>query len=814
MMKISTILDKIDNGSIALPVFQRGYVWSRKQVSELFASLYRGHPIGSLLIWETSSPEAEIRGDLAAPSTPLQLLLDGQQRMTSLYGVMRGKEPAFFDGNANAFRELRFNMEKESFEFYQPVKMRDDPLWIDVSELYQNGTQGVQTILSNLSNGGQDSTQFMGRLLDLLAVSDRELHIELVTGEDKTVETVVDIFNQVNSGGTKLTSGDLALAKICASWPKVRKNMKSLLEKWSESGYDFDLDWLLRVVNAIVTGEARFIHLRDIPYTTIKDGLDKAEKHVNKALNMISDRTGLDHTRVLFAKPAIPVIAALLESHDGDLSPEQRDRLLYWYVHAGMWGRYSSSAESTLNRDLGIIQSLEHSSDPIDNLIEELRLSRGGLHVEAQHFHGWGQGSRFYSVLYLITRIGQARDFNSGLPLRRHQLGRMSQLELHHIFPKSQLYQANYNKQEVNALANFCFLTRETNISISNRLPSEYLAEIENSHPGILESQWIPSNPSLWEIDEYTVFLEARKELLANATNEILNSFLTDHPDMPSETDDDKIATSSPPAPPVPPRPSSIKDDEEEALLIEINEWVKNQGLQPGIMGYELVHPIDGAQLAIFDLAWPEGLQLELSESVALLIEEGIDVLIVAGSYGYRFFTNISDFKQYVNEEILLSNSETSLQEIVARGESETVEFKSTLRANLHTGDPDKKIENAVLKTLAGFLNSEGGTLLIGIADDGLSIGIQSDNFPSEDKMNLHLVNLVKSRMVAHAMTKIHINFENYHGNRIMKVECDPSHTPVYVKEGNEERFYVRMGASTDHLPPSQIPDYIKTRFE
>ena len=811
MAKISTILDEIDNGSIALPVFQRGYVWSRKQVSELFASLYRGHPIGSLLIWKTSSPEAEIRGDLAAPSTPLQLLLDGQQRMTSLYGVMRGKEPAFFDGNANAFRGLRFNMEEESFEFYQSVRMRDDPLWIDVSELYKNSTDGVAMMASNLGDGGQEFTKYMGRLLRLLAVLDKELHIELVTGEDKTVETVVDIFNQVNSGGTKLTSGDLALAKICAGWPQARENMKSLLEKWSESGYDFDLDWLLRVANAIITGEARFIHLRDVPYTAIRDGLDKAEKHVNKTLKMISDRTGLDHTRVLFAKPAIAVIAALLESHDGDLSPEQRDRLLYWYVHAGMWGRYSSSAESTLNRDLGIIQSLEHSSDPIDNLIEELRLSRGGLDVEAQHFHGWGQGSRFYSVLYLITRIGQARDFNSGLPLRRYQLGRMSQLELHHIFPKSQLYHANYNKQEVNALANFCFLTREANISISNRLPADYLEEIEDRHPGILESQWIPPDPSLWEIDNYTVFLEARKKLLANATNEILNSFLTDHPEMPYETDDDKIVTSSPPAPP---RPASIKDDEEEALLIEINKWVKNQGLQPGIMGYELVHPVDGEQLAIFDLAWPEGVQLELSESVALLIDEGIDVLIVAGSYGYRFFTNISDFKQYVNEEILLFNSETGLQEIIARGESETVEFKSTLRTNLRTGNTDKKIENAVLKTIAGFLNTGGGTLLIGITDDGSSIGIKSDSFSSEDKMNLHLVNLVKNRIVAHAMTKIHINFEDYHGNRIMKVECDPSRTPVYVKEGNEERFYVRMGASTDHLPPSQIPDYIKTRFE
>ena len=182
------------------------------------------------------------------------------------------------------------------------------------------------------------------------------------------------------------------------------------------------------------------------------------------------------------------------------------------------------------------------------------------------------------------------------------------------------------------------------------------------------------------------------------------------------------------------------------------------------------------------------------------------NILIITGTYEYKFFDNISDARQYF--------SETSIQAIVKQGESETVEFKSTLRVDLETKNKDKKIESAVIKTLAGLLNTEGGTLLIGIGDDGSSIGIQLDNFKSEDKMSLHLVNLVKSRIAAHAMTNIHMHFEDYLGNRIMRVECDPSNEPVYVKEGNEERFYVRMGASTDHLPPSQIPDYTRERFD
>ena len=102
-MKISTILDHIDSGHVALPVFQRGYVWNRDQVRGLMHSLYRGHPVGSLLVWVTESADAEHRGDHDLPPGVVKLLLDGQQRITTLYGLARGKPPKFFDGNKDAF---------------------------------------------------------------------------------------------------------------------------------------------------------------------------------------------------------------------------------------------------------------------------------------------------------------------------------------------------------------------------------------------------------------------------------------------------------------------------------------------------------------------------------------------------------------------------------------------------------------------------------------------------------------------------------------------------------------------------------------
>ena len=142
-MKILTILDHIDSGHMALPEFQRGYVWNRDQVRGLFDSLYRRHPVGGLLVWATEAKTAAHRGDGPLAAGIVKLLLDGQQRMTSLYGVVRGEAPKFFDGNAQAFSGLRFHLGTETFAFYQPVKMQDDPLWIDVTGLMKTGNAGL-----------------------------------------------------------------------------------------------------------------------------------------------------------------------------------------------------------------------------------------------------------------------------------------------------------------------------------------------------------------------------------------------------------------------------------------------------------------------------------------------------------------------------------------------------------------------------------------------------------------------------------------------------------------------------------------------
>jgi hypothetical protein len=153
-----------------------------------------------------------------------------------------------------------------------------------------------------------------------------------------------------------------------------------------------------------------------------------------------------------------------------------------------------------------------------------------------------------------------------------------------------------------------------------------------------------------------------------------------------------------------------------------------------------------------------------------------------------------------------------SLRKIIEGGESDKVEFKSTLRINLHTGSKDSKIELAVIRTIAAFLNSNGGILAIGFADDRTPLGIAADRFENEDKMNLHLVKLIKDCIGPPMMRFIHASFEDFDSHRVMVIKCSRTKTPAFVKDGNIEHFYIRTGPSTTELTTSQTHEYIKQR--
>ena len=630
-MDINTILCQIDLGSYAMPVFQRGYVWNRDQVRKLMNSLYRGYPIGQLLVWNTATDADLSRGD--GPLTPgnVNLILDGQQRITTLYGVIRGVPPKFFDGSAYSFTNLYFNVEEEVFEFYLAAKMKNERAWISVTDLMK---QGAAVFAQNKMKENPADFQFwldhMEPLIKLDNIQKLDIHIQTVSGEDKTIDVVVEIFNNVNSGGTKLSKGDLALAKICGEWSEARETMKAILGKFRNAGYDFTMDWLLRCMTVYLSGQPYFNVLGQTPIEQIKKALPATEKMIGTCLDHIGTRLGLDHSRVLCGVFGIVTMIGYIRNAGGKLTDcKEWDKLLYWYVHAFLWGRYAGSTESNLAQDLNAI----NRGDGIDGLLKLLKQSRGDLNIRPEDFWGWSTGARFYPLLYLLTRTNHCRDWGSNLELSCNLLGRNSTLEVHHIFPKDILYKAGKTKSIVNALANYSFLTKDTNLEISNRKPEEYLPEYIAKSPGAVETHWIPMDPALWKIEQYEVFLEQRRILLADAANTLLNSLY--HGEI-AETSITEFATKE--------YHSNFTEAEE---IEEFSAWMESVGLNAGTVNHELLDE-NGNVAAIIDLAWPQGIQNGLSEPIALLLNETADTQALVSKYGYRYYTSTEELKSYI----------------------------------------------------------------------------------------------------------------------------------------------------------------------
>ncbi|MFZ2528189.1 MAG: DUF262 domain-containing protein [Rhodococcus sp. (in: high G+C Gram-positive bacteria)] len=627
MPKLSTLLDEIDSGTVLLPEFQRGYVWNRDQVRGLMRSLYREYPVGGLLMWETSTSDVAVRGQITTGGVR-QLLLDGQQRVTSLYGVVRGTPPPFFEGAESAFTGVYFNVESEVFEFYRPTIMADDPCWISVTKLFQSSAASFYPTFAD----HPDAATYLDRLNTLAQIKDRSFNVEKITGSDKSVDEVVEIFNRVNSGGTKLSKGDLALASLCAQWPAARQEMRDHLAVWEKAGFEFSLEWLLRNATAVARGRALFTALSTVPADEFERSLTASVAHVGTFLDAVAGRLGLDHDRVLMGRAAIPVVSRLLALNGGKFTnAAHRDKVLYWYVHSALWGRFGGSMETYLQQDYDTARDTG-----VDGLIATLERVRGGrLEVLPHDFDGSTRGSRFYPLLYLLTRVKGARDFGSGLELRAELLGKLTSLQVHHIFPKAYL-RDHYDRNQVNAIANFCFLTQATNLEIGKRAPEEYFAEVEAKHPGVLASQWIPTDPALWTVDRYPDFLAARRELLADAAQSFLDALRSGS--QSSEVSLQPLAI------------SDIEPDDPRTLQVQamIGE-LRQLGFAEPITDTEITDPRSGRFLAMAEAYWPDGLQHGVGEPVILELDPDEADLPRLQELGYKVITSVDALLGFVN---------------------------------------------------------------------------------------------------------------------------------------------------------------------
>lgn len=175
----------------------------------------------------------------------------------------------------------------------------------------------------------------------------------------------------------------------------------------------------------------------------------------------------------------------------------------------------------------------------------------------------------------------------------------------------------------------------------------------------------------------------------------------------------------------------------------------------------------------------------------------------------------VNKFKRTNPKLFAKMDSPEEILNLIKKGENERTEFKSTLRVNLHTNELDRRLEFSVLKTITAFLNSNGGTLLIGVSNKGQIIGIERDRFEDNDKFNLHLMNLIKGKIGKKYLSFISFEESTIEGKTILRIDCKKSDNQVFLRPTpQDEEFYIRAGPSTIQISGSELIGYVEQRFK
>jgi hypothetical protein len=566
---VEELVSKIERGELRLPEMQRRYVWRSTRVRDLLDSLYRGYPSGAILIWETDEPvpeQAFAVGQLANPYAKTQLLLDGQQRLTSLSAVIRG-EPVQVNGRQRPI-ELLFNLEhpdqlsvitevddnstdaaaelvdsnddgedpsddeadasedelQKRFDRMTFVvatrKLEQLPQWVKVSEVFKIDSDAPFLQQAGVSGFDDERYQRYSQRLARLRGIRKYVYRMDVLERTLSYDEVTEIFVRVNSLGAKLRSSDLALAQITAKWRGSLETFQAYQTSCSKIGFELDLGIHLKNLVTHATGQSRFLTVAGLKLDQLRSGWDTGRQGLDFALNLLRSNTGISSPALLASPFLLISLGFYGAQRHYELSPDEAAGLVRWVLLANAKGRYSrGSSETLLDQDLKTIRD----GGGFIELLDRLRTQVGRLDVAPEELEGRSQRSALFKTMFLAFQAAGAKDWQTQLAIALSHVGSAHQLQFHHIFPKALLKKSGYATREIDDIANLAFIGGRANRRISDKPPADYIPDLmATSGEQPFTSQCIPTEQSLLSPDHYRSFLAERRRRIA----ERLNAFL------------------------------------------------------------------------------------------------------------------------------------------------------------------------------------------------------------------------------------------------------------------------------------------------
>jgi hypothetical protein len=693
--------------------------------------------VGYLLFWETgvNSGTKQIGTD-EKQLAPNRVIVDGQQRLTSLYAVMKGIS-IIRETYSTEKIEIAFNPLDDRFEVPDAAIRRNKAFIPSISAVWDTSTNPIQFAISyiaslqsfrEVSPDEIDRAQkAIGRLHSLLQFPFTALELSAQVEP----EQVADVFVRINSEGKKLNQADFILTLMSVFWDEGRSQLEDFSRRagtpstGTPSPYNHLFnplpDQLLRVAVAVGFRRARLSAVYAILRGRNADGdeLTMGREHHFATLKIGQATTlnvqfwhdflnsvvlaGYRTPRIISSQVALIFAYSLYligRTQIGVAEHKLRRAIAQFFFMSSLTGRYTSSPESQMEFDLARLRNVKNEDDFLrvisDMCTSTLTSDFWSITLPGDLATSAARGPSMFAFFAALNAL-DARALYSNHNVRDLMNpaihGTKSSLERHHLFPIAYLKTLGVtDERDYNQIANFAIVEWGDDVAISAAPPSQYVPTLEaRFDPKVLQQMYRHhALPLGWHSMSYDAFLKERRTLIAKTIREAYE------------------------------------------------ELAGKSGTKPPTI-------------------------------------------------------NVSD--------------------LITSGETGATEFKSTLRTNLHTGEKDPRMEMAVLKSIAGFLNGKGGTLIVGVADDGAPVGLEKDGFADEDKMALHLMNLLKDRIGPQHSISVLPRFDQHNSTRVLVVECSASPSPVFVKDGPSEKFFVRYGPSTLELTGSAAQEYIKQRF-
>lgn len=529
-VSIRQAIDKVVNGQLRIPKFQRGFVWDAERVAYLMDSIYKGYPFGSLILWRTKTQLRSER-DLGPftlperdPDYPIDYVLDGQQRLTSVFGVFQTDlEPR--DDADTSWTHIYFDYTAEA-DLQESQFVALAPTDADPDRFFPIGTLFNVT---DYREATRDLTDERATQIDNVQATFKEagLPVQLFETDDRA--RVAIVFERVNRLGVELDTLQLLSAWTWSEEFDLQERFQDLsdeLKPFGFAGVGEDTNLLLRVCAAVVAGDVSAPTLLGLNGTEVRNRFDEVVNGLRGAIDYLRANVKAQRLENLPYPAMLVPLAVFFATREGvgvNLTAEQNEELMRWFWRSCFSRRFSSGVLRNLNRDLAEARKLRAAGS---SALAEIPTT-----IEPE----WFVDNRFSfsavntKTFILLLAQQDPLTFVSGTSV---DLGNVLQAynrtEFHHLFPRAFLVAEGRTTDDINRLANFAIISSGENKTLGGTAPSIYRAKMPSSEvPAILERAVCPD---VLFSDDYNAFVDARAKMLTESARTLARVRLSTAP--------------------------------------------------------------------------------------------------------------------------------------------------------------------------------------------------------------------------------------------------------------------------------------------